>query len=92
MVNAPTSYLSTHKKKANISTCTTTSANNFYNQSGPKVIKKISCSAQLGLKFMLLINVKMPTIVVILTFISRINYMLEVQNLQFLYIWAFSVL
>ena len=35
-----------------------------------------SCSTQLRLKFILLINVKMPTIVGILTFISRINYRL----------------
>ena len=42
----------------------------------PEVIKLFSCSAQLRLKFILLINVKMPTIVGILTFISRINYML----------------
>ena len=49
----------------------------FYNlQPGPEVIKLFSCSAQLRLKFILLINVKMPTIVGILTFISRINYML----------------
>ena len=41
---------------------------------GPVVIKLFSCSAQLRLKFILLINVKMPTIVGILTFISRINY------------------
>ena len=42
---------------------------------GPKVIKLFSCSTQLSLKFILLINVKMPTIVVgILTFMSRINY------------------
>ena len=41
---------------------------------GPEVIKLFSCSAQLRLKFILLINVKMPTIVGILTFISRINY------------------
>ena len=34
----------------------------------------ISCSGQLRLKFMLLINVKMPTIVGILTFMSRIDY------------------
>ena len=40
----------------------------------PEVIKIFSCSAQLRLKFILLINVKMPTIVGILTFISRINY------------------
>ena len=40
---------------------------------GPKVIKLFSCSTQLRLKFILLINVKMPSIVGILTFISRIN-------------------
>ena len=43
---------------------------------GCEVIKLFSCSAQLRLKFILLINVKMPTIVGILTFISRINYRL----------------
>ena len=43
---------------------------------GPEVIKLFSCSALLRLKFILLINVKMPTIVGILTFISRINYCL----------------
>ena len=43
--------------------------------SGPEVIKLFSCSAQLRIKFILLINVKMP-IVGILTFISRINYRL----------------
>ena len=42
--------------------------------SGLEVIKLFSCSAQLRLKFILLINVKMPTIVGILTFMSRINY------------------
>ena len=41
---------------------------------GPEVIKLSSCSAQLRLKFILLINVKMPTVVGILTFMSRINY------------------
>ena len=41
---------------------------------GPKVRKHFSCSTQLRLKFILLINVKMPTIVGILTFMSRINY------------------
>ena len=40
---------------------------------GPEVINSFSCSTQLSLKFILLINVKMPTIVGILTFISRIN-------------------
>ena len=43
-------------------------------QSGLEVIKLFSSSAQLRLKFILLINVKMPTIVGILTFMSRINY------------------
>ena len=43
---------------------------------GPEVIKLFSCSTQLRLKFILLRNVKMPTIVGILTFISRINYRL----------------
>ena len=42
---------------------------------GSKVINLSSCSAQLRLKFILLINVNMPTIG-ILTFISRIIYML----------------
>ena len=51
-----------------------------------EVIKLFSCSAQLRLKFILLIYVKMPTVVGILTkmptvvgiltFISRINYRL----------------
>ena len=40
---------------------------------GPKVINLFSCATQLSTKFILLINVKMPTIVGILTFISRIN-------------------
>ena len=40
---------------------------------GPEVIKLFSCSTQLSMKFFLLINVKMPTIVGILTFMSRKN-------------------
>ena len=39
----------------------------------PEVMKLFSCSTQLSSKFILLINVKMPTIVGILTFISMIN-------------------
>ena len=35
-------------------------------KSGPKFIKLFSCSVQQSLKFILLINVKMPTIVGIL--------------------------
>ena len=37
------------------------------------VIKKNSCSTQMSTKFILLINVKMPLIVGILTFISMID-------------------
>ena len=40
---------------------------------GSEIIKLFSCSTQLSTKFILLINVKMPTIVGILTFISMIN-------------------
>ena len=40
---------------------------------GLKVLKQFSCSAHLGMKLILLINIKMPTIVGILTFISRMN-------------------
>ena len=40
---------------------------------GPKVIKHFSRLTQLSIKFILLINIKMPTIVGILTFISMIN-------------------
>ena len=35
----------------------------------PQVIKLFSCSTQLRLKFIMLINVKMPTIVGILTYL-----------------------
>ena len=44
--------------------------------SGPEVIKLFSCSTQLSIKFFLLINVKMPTIVGILTFMSGKNSIL----------------
>ena len=43
-------------------------------RSGPKVIKLFSCSTHMSLKFFFLVNVKMPTIVCILKFISRIKY------------------
>ena len=48
-----------------------------YKDPGPKVIKLFSRSTQLSMKLILLINVKMPTIVGILTFISRINTAFE---------------
>ena len=41
-----------------------------------EVIKYFTCSTQLSTKFILLINVKMPTIVGILTFISITNSMI----------------
>ena len=40
---------------------------------GLEIIKLYSCSIQLNSKFILLVNVKIPTIVGILTFISMIN-------------------
>ena len=43
---------------------------------GPKVIKLFSCSTQRSMKFFLLINVQMPTIVGILTFMSGENSIL----------------
>ena len=49
------------------------SVKQFGTRSGPEVIKLFLCSTQLSTKFILLINVKMPTIVGILTFISMIN-------------------
>ena len=54
---------------------------------GPEVIKLFSCSAQLSTKFFLHINVKMPTIVGILTFLSRKNNILglaEPKKAEFL--------
>ena len=44
--------------------------------SGPEVIKLFSCSTQLSMKFSPLINVKMPTIVGILTCMSGKNNIL----------------
>ena len=40
---------------------------------GPAVIKLFSCSTQLSMKFFLLINVKMPTVVGISTFVNGKN-------------------
>ena len=46
-----------------------------YCRTGPNIIKLISCSSQLSMVFILLINVKMPTIIIIgiLTLVSRAN-------------------
>ena len=47
---------------------------------GPEVIKLFSCSTQLSMKFFLLINVKMPTIVGILTFMNGKNSILGLSE------------
>ena len=47
---------------------------------GPEIIKLLSCSSQLSMKFLLLINLKMPTIVGILTFISMKNSILGLSE------------
>ena len=49
-------------------------------RSGPEVIKLFLCSIQLSMKFFLLINVKMQTIVGILTFMSRKNSILSLSE------------
>ena len=59
---------------------------------GPEVIKLFSCSTQLSIIFFLLINVKMPTIVGILTFMSGKNNILglaEPKKAEFLDIFIF---
>ena len=45
----------------------------FIHLTRPHSYKAFSCSTQMSMKFILFINVKMPTIVGILTFISWIN-------------------
>ena len=58
---------------------------------GPVVIKLFSYSTQLSTKFILLINIKMPTIVGILTFISMINKTAErLKARNFFLCWYFS--
>ena len=47
---------------------------------GPKVIKPFSCSTQLSMKVFLLINIKMPTIVGILTVMSGKNSILGLSE------------
>ena len=44
---------------------------------GPKVINFFSCSTQMSMKFALLINMKMPTLIGIFIFISREIFMLS---------------
>ena len=52
----------------------------YENRTGLEVIKLFSCSAQLSMKFCLLINVKMPTNVGILTFMSGKNSILGLSE------------
>ena len=48
--------------------------------SGPEVIKKIPCLTQLNMKFVLLINIKVPTTVGILTCMSMKNSILGLSE------------
>ena len=61
---------------------------NLTAQFGPKVVKLFLCSTQLSMKFSLLINMKMPTIVGIFIFIKQRNFhaqqYLARKNLQLL--------
>ena len=56
---------------------------------GPEVIQLFSCSTQLSTRLILLINVKMPTIIGILTFISMINATSESKKLLYLSVFKF---
>ena len=51
--------------------------NDKANNTDPRVIKLFSCSFELSMKFSLLIDMKMPTIVGIFIFISREIFMLS---------------
>ena len=55
----------------------------------PEVIKLFSYSTQLSTKFIVLINVKIPTIVGILTFISMINTTSERLKARNFFIWRY---
>ena len=60
-------------------------------KTGPEVIKLFSYSTQLSTKFIMRINVKMPTIVGILTFICMINTISErLKARHFFICWYFS--
>ena len=49
---------------------------------GPEIIKYCSCSTQLRIKLIMLINVKIPTIVCILTFIVMLNTIYHAINVK----------
>ena len=70
--------------------CPTSSQTILSWQTGHKIIKRISGSTQLSMKFFLLINVKMPTTVGILTFMSRKNSILGLPEPKKCWIsWCF---
>ena len=52
----------------------------LFNRPGPEVKKLFSCSTQFSLKIFLLIIVKIPTVVGILTFMSRKNSILGLSE------------
>ena len=52
----------------------------LFNENRYRGNKTFSCSTQLSMKFFPLINVKMPTIVGILTFMSRKNGILSLSE------------
>ena len=56
---------------------------------GPEVIKLLSCSTQLNIKFIMLINVKMPTNIGILIFVSMINKTSESLNARKVFIFQY---
>ena len=64
----------------------------FTNSLDPEseVIKLFSCSTQLSIKFIMVINVKMPTIVCILTFISMINTAIKSLKARKVFIFQHS--
>ena len=51
--------------------------------------KAFSCSTKLGMKFIMLMNVKMPTIVGIVTFISMINRTSERLKARNIFIYPY---
>ena len=69
-VNKTEKYQNFSSEIFNFNSCKNCS---ILHRTGLEVIKLFSCSSQLSLKFILFINMKMPKIVGILTFISRIN-------------------
>ena len=64
----------------------------IYAKFWPRGYKSLSWSNQLSMKFIMLINVKMPTIVGILTFMSMVNTISEFESKKSLYFSALLLL